>query len=97
MANICDNTFFAYSEDKKNISTINDFLTKELEANIEKSEETIDASFDSKWTFPEELMVQLYEKLPNKKDIFMRVLSVEYGCDYIAYWKCDEHGWYQEV
>lgn len=96
MANICSNSFYAYSEDKKNISKIKEFLTTKLKAEIETSEDTVDATFDSRWVFPEELMQQLYIELPNKDDIFMRCLSVEYGQDYVAYWKCDEHGWYNE-
>ena len=38
-------------------------------------------------------MRKLYESIPNKEDIYMRCLSVEYGCMYHALWECDENGW----
>lgn len=97
MANICDNTFFASSENRENI----DFILKFLEDNFEYvdydySDDAIDAYFEYKWSFPEELMEELYNKIPDKSDIYMRCLSVEYGLLYHALWVCDENGW-QEV
>ena len=50
-------------------------------------------TFEPKWTFPETKMNKLYKKLPNKDDIDMRCLSVEYGCLYHALWVCDKDGW----
>jgi len=97
MANLCSNDFYAYSEDENNIKTIDNFLKSELYADTEVDKTTIDAWFDSKWTFPEELMNQLYEEIPNKEDVYMRCLSVEYGCDYIGYHKCEENGWYDAL
>ena len=38
-------------------------------------------------------MNELFNSIPNKEDIYMRCLSVEYGCLYHALWTCDEHGW----
>ena len=39
-------------------------------------------------------MNRLYEGIPNKEDIYMRCLSVEYGCLYHALWICEnEEGW----
>lgn len=98
MANICDNTFYAYSEDAKNIDYIDTFLTNNLQANCDIYDNCIDAYFDSRWTFPEELMNEMFEGLPNKDDIYMRCLSVEYGCDYVGYHKCEDNtGWYDAL
>ena len=73
MANICDNTFYAYSEDQNNLKVIEDFFEDWGSVDVEMNE--------------------LYEKLPNKDDIDMRCLSVEYGCLYHALWICDKDGW----
>lgn len=97
MSNICNNTFYAHSENKENISVIVNFFEEWPYADIEDRGDSVDVYFDSKWVFPEEEMDNLYKSIPNKDSIYMRCLSVEYGLDYVAYWKCYEDGWYQEV
>lgn len=97
MANICNNLFYAYSEDKNNLNIIKEFFENWESADIKESDENIDILFDSKWVFPEKEMNELYDLIPNKDDLYARCLSVEYGMDYVAYWKCNEEGWYQEV
>lgn len=93
MANICDNTFYAYTEDPDNIKAIENFF-KNMHADYEENDGNIDVNFGSKWTFPKEDMDKLYESIPNKEDISMRCLSVEYGCLYHELWVCNgEDGW----
>lgn len=94
MANICDNTFHACGS-SENLQVIKDFLEEKLSfVDIDWYDvEEMDACFESKWTFPEEIMQELYEKIPDKDDIYMRCLSVEYGFMYHALWECDEDGW----
>ena len=93
MANLCDNTFYAYTEDSKNIEAIKDYFDKWPGADVEIDGEQVDVYFSSKWDFPLEAMKELFESIPNKKDIYMRCLSVEYGCLYHALWVCDKDGW----
>lgn len=93
MSNPCNNTLYAYSEDRKNIEAIIKFFNKWPYSDIDDSGESVDIYFDSRWTFPEEEMKKLYESIPNKDNIYMRCLSVEYGCMYHALWECDENGW----
>lgn len=100
MANICNNEFYAYSDNPENIKYIQDWFVNEYTNYIEietTSDTTVDGWFESRWTFPEEQMNQLYEGLPDKEDIYMRCLSVEYGNDYVDYHKCEEDGWYQVI
>lgn len=97
MANICDNALYAYSKDRKNINTIIEFFNNWAYATVEDHNESIELYFDSKWVFPEEEMCKLHEAIPNKDDIYMRCLSVEYGLDYVTYWKCNKDGWYQQI
>lgn len=93
MANICDNTFYAYSKNRKNIEVIINFFRNWFYSEIDDSNTSIDIYFQSKWVFPEEHMINLYESIPDKSDIYMRCLSAEYGLMYHALWECDEFGW----
>lgn len=92
MANICDNTLNIYSENPENLKYIESFF-KDW-GYIEKiDEENLEICFDSKWTFPEEEMDKLYEELPDKSNINMACLSVEWGCLYCQFHTCTEDGW----
>ena len=93
MSNPCSNTFYACSEDRNNIEAIIKFFNEWPYSDVEDSGESVDIYFDSRWTFPEEEMKKLYESIPNKDDIYMRCLSVEYECMYHALWECDKEGW----
>ena len=93
MSNICSNSFYAYSEDPNNLDTIEEFFKDWIDKDLMRDDSTIECYFDSKWTFPEEEMDKLYERIPNKEDIYMRCLSVEYGVLYHALWVCDSEGW----
>lgn len=96
MANICDNQFYAYSENSENIECILNFFNDwDNVCHGESTEDTIELYFESKWEFPEEEMINLYQLIPNKSDIYMRCLSVEYGCMYHSLWYCDEDGWHE--
>ena len=95
MANICENTFYAQCS-PKNIKIIEKFF-EDWTGSIESDEDCIDVYFDSKWDFPESEMNKLFNLLDKEDDIYMRCLSVEYGNDYVAYWKCDNDGWTQIV
>lgn len=96
MANICENNFYACSDNSTNLEVIDTFLGDNMEITDYVYESNyIEARFNSSWTFPEKQMQALFNLLPDKNDIFMRCLSAEFGNDYIAYWKCEgEKGWY---
>lgn len=96
MANQCENHLYIESENEENINTILDFMSDHFwPYDSDCNGDGINIIFTSKWIFPEELMNQLYESLPDKSDIHMRCLSVEYGCMYHALWYCDEDGWHE--
>lgn len=92
MANICENTLKVYSEDKKNIEYIKDFFKEDDVAIVD--DYNLDIYFDSKWDFPEKRMNRLYQDLPNKNDIDMACLSVEWGNFYCTFTVCDSDGWH---
>lgn len=96
MANICQNEMFVGSiKNVNNIEYVLEFLCKHFRPyeSYYLTDKSINVKFKSKWTFPEELMNQLYDSLPDKSDIFMKCLSVEYGMRYHALWECNENGW----
>lgn len=93
MANICINHLYAYSEDKENFKTIKDYFKCWENADLEENDNNVNCYFESKWTFPKDEMNDLYNKIPNKEDIYMRCLSVEYGNLYHALWTCNGYGW----
>lgn len=94
MANICDNTLYVQSDNRENLETVRKFFDENFEYyDCDDSGDCLDIFFDSKWTFPENLMKELFDAIPDKSDIYMRCLSVEYGCMYHALWYCDENGW----
>lgn len=94
MANVCENTFYA-SGSEETIAYIKEFLEENFDADVDAQVDELDAYFDSRWVFPEEQMEELYNSLPDKEDLYMRCLSVEYGCMYHALWSCDEGGWHE--
>lgn len=96
MANICLNTMYVESETRENLDAVITFFNNNLKYyDYEDNGDSLDISFDSRWVFPEELMEELFKAIPNKSDIYMRCLSVEYGCMYHALWYCDEDGWHE--
>ena len=96
MANICTNTMYVESETRENLDAVITFFNNNLKYyDYEDDGDSLDISFDSRWVFPEELMDELFEAIPNKSDIYMRCLSVEYGCMYHALWYCDKDGWHE--
>jgi hypothetical protein len=102
MANICDNSFYAQSSSEANLDAIEKFfdawegLGYDVDEKYRRDDE-LEYYFESKWVFPESDMDKLFNSIPDKNDIFMRCLSVDYGERYHALWFCeDENGWYEE-
>ena len=94
MANVCDNQMFVESMNRENIDAVKNFFEENIVYfDCDDNDECLAIFFDSKWTFPEDLMQELFEAIPDKSDIYMRCLSVEYGCLYHALWVCDSDGW----
>ncbi len=94
MANICENTLRVFTDDEDNKNYIVKFMFNTFQCDLEEVDSNmLEGYFDSKWDFPEELMRELYEGLPNKDDIDMTCLSVEWGCFYCAFHTCDKDGW----
>lgn len=94
MANVCQNTMFVQSEDSRNLDHIEKFMGEWAYADIESvDDQVLEIYFDSRWDFPIDEMNKMVENLPNKDDIYIRVLSVEYGEYYCAFHVYDGESW----
>lgn len=98
MANICENTFYAESRNPENLKAIEKWFNENWsDADMDVESDFMDVYFNSKWVFPETEMDELFEIIPDKKNIYMRCLSVEYGNLYHALWVCDDETGWSEV
>lgn len=91
MANICDNKLYFSCESnfEKYKMEFEDLLEEELDGDItvlefdESGRGSIELMFDSKWTFPAELFRDLFPG-DDLDEVYIRCLSEEYGCGYVA-------------
>ena len=82
MANICENKMYVQSEDLNNVKYLREWCTENLDGYLELiDDKSFEYYFDSRWDFPVEEMKEMVDALPNKDDIYIRVLSVE-ECNY---------------
>lgn len=94
MANICTNELRIYSEDPNNLKYVNDFCNDHFSISfIYEDDAELHIDFESKWDFPESTMNKIFEGIPNKKDINMVCLSIEWDNYYSAFHVCDSKGW----
>jgi hypothetical protein len=86
MANICENKMYVYSQDSANIKHLRAWCKENLDGSLELiDDECFEYYFDSRWDFPEQEMIEMVDELPNKDDIYIRVLSVEEAGCYCAF------------
>ncbi|WP_062052968.1 hypothetical protein [Aquimarina longa] len=110
MANLCTNLFFATikvaetTEKHETVyQTISTFLEDNLLIdNIDLDECFIEAHFQSKWSFPnvemQQLAQQLKQNYPNEcKDLYMRCLSYEFGCEYADFQIFENGKWQSKM
>ena len=87
MANICYNEFIISCEDLEIINKIENKLT-ELFASIDIDiwyceDGYIEGSFESRWNFPMNLFSDFFNEFKDDT-IYMRCLSTEWSCSYVA-------------
>lgn len=98
MANVCDNKFYIYSEESVDSIKVKltELLDTTLEGYIDYSDyNIIEGWFSSRWVFPTDLFKDFFNEF-NDDSIYMRCLSEEYGCGYVAMNIFENNGWKDE-
>lgn len=88
MANICGNNFYVTADSKDTIQQIKDkfetlFVDKLMGDLSWVDDYFLEGYFDSKWVFPMSLFKDLFQDVKDDT-LYMRCLSEEYGCGYVA-------------
>ena len=100
MANICDNNFLISFEDENLGKLISNKLKKLFEDELfgeitYEDEGVIEGYFESRWSFPLNIFENFFDEFSNDS-IYMRCLSIEYGCEYVAMNIYRDQIWEQE-
>jgi len=90
MANICTNKLYLSTKDKQlcdNLieSIIDSFYSCDVQPFDNGEVYTCEIEFESRWTFPKKEMEKLTNELPEGNDLYIRVLSYEFGCEYVGF------------
>ena len=90
MANICTNMLYLSTKDKHLRNAAILLISRLFRCNnIRQSDngEIFDCEieFDSSWTFPHKKMEELTKGLPQENDLYIRVLSYEFVCEYVGF------------
>ena len=101
MANICTNKLYLSTRDRN----LRDALMKSIRQSFRcdsvlyDNGEVFDCEieFDSRWTFPHREMEELTQSLPEGNDIYIRVLSYEFGCEYVGFNIYSSGGWQDKL
>lgn len=88
MANICSNDFLITFNDnnieEKLLAKLDKLFSEDLNGEITYSDEgLIEGYFDSRWIFPMHIFEDFFDEFDDP-DLYMRCLSIEYGCQYVA-------------
>ena len=86
MANICTNKLYLSTKNKQLRDTLKEKIRQlfRCDSVVFLDGKTFDCEieFDSRWTFPQKEMEALTKRLPKKNDLYIRVLSYEFNCEY---------------
>ena len=89
MANICTNKLYLQTKNRRLRDTLTKSIRKSFFCNdILYNDDDVfrcEIEFDSRWTFPHSKMETLTQKLPKKNDLYIRVLSYEFDCEYVGF------------
>jgi hypothetical protein len=89
MANICTNQLYLSTKDKPLRDRLMNEITQTFycvhEQSFDSSIFDCEIEFESRWTFPQNEMKALTKGLSEDNGLYIRVLSIEYGCEYVGF------------
>lgn len=90
MANICENKYYITCDNSETLNAIATKLDQMFEDRLDLDgeityldESFLEGYFDSKWSFPDHIFENFFDEFTDDT-IYMRCLSTEYGCQYVA-------------
>lgn len=93
MANYATNLFFASTENEADLEKVEKFLDENFEVFQERTEEFVEAEFESRWDYPENLINELISSLEKPNDIYIRVLCYELCNEYVTFRTYSQGEW----
>jgi hypothetical protein len=90
MANICTNKLYLSTKDEQLRDNLTEAMTdlfycSDVQPFESKEVFQCEMEFDSRWAFPKKEMEKLTGGLPAENDLYIRVLSYEFGCEYVGF------------
>lgn len=86
MANICTNMFYCSSDKEQNIRKIEQFISEQFGWDgCDAEDNSLEGEFGSRWSFPESVMEELISTFDEDDTLYIRVLSYEFGCEYVSF------------
>jgi hypothetical protein len=89
MANICINKLYLSTKDRPLRDTLMESLRQSFHCDsvlyCDDGVFDCEMEFNSKWTFPHREMEELTKELPEGNDLYIRVLSYEFDCEYVGF------------
>jgi hypothetical protein len=87
MPNTCTNILYLFTSDEKLRDRLVETISRTFNSNDINliGEDICEMNFDSRWTFPYAEMEDLTKGLPTDNELYIRVLSYEFGCEYIGF------------
>lgn len=94
MANYATNLFFANTENEHDLDKIETFLDDNFaDCFIERSDNTVDAQFSSRWVYPEDEIDKLVKSLEAQDKIYIRILTYELEDEYVSFRTFSQGAW----
>lgn len=86
MANYATNIFYASTENEKDLDRVENFLEDTFcDCYLDRSEDSIEGEFSSKWDYPEKEINKMISLLEDKGNIYIRVLTHELCNEYVNF------------
>lgn len=102
MANICDNKLYLSTENETTYNSLVENIENQFECigkseRKEEGEYECEIDFESKWTFPHKIFEEITDAIGEDDSLYIRVLSYEFGCDYVGYNIYSDNEWADKI
>ncbi|GHT38616.1 hypothetical protein FACS189435_4830 [Bacteroidia bacterium] len=87
MPDICTNMLYLSTEDRELRDVLVETISQKFDCNEinPAGNNGCGINFNSRWTFPHREMEEMTKGLPEENDLYIRVHSYEFGCEYVGF------------